>query len=133
VCLLIAAIHARTAGHEQVTFEQLHDDFRDQVRKSTAAPVQIEGGGIGMVRCSRGVLMGVGSITLCIQVFSLNMPQAFEQLVSAKIFIAAGPTATAGLGREFVKYRCVPDREDVKRAVEKIGQTNLKKWFSKAS
>jgi origin recognition complex subunit 4 len=59
--------------------------------------------------------------------------QAFEQLVSARIFVPTGPTATAGLGREFVKHRCVPNREEVKRAVEKIGQTNLKKWFSKAS
>jgi hypothetical protein len=59
ICLLIAATHARTAGIEHVTFEQLHDAFRDQVRKSMAAPVQIAGGSIGMVRCGRGVLFGV--------------------------------------------------------------------------
>ena len=38
----------------------LHQLFRDQVRISIAAPVQIEGGGsIGMVKCSRQVMMGV--------------------------------------------------------------------------
>ena len=38
----------------------LHQLFRDQVRISIAAPVQIEGGGsIGMVECGRQVMMGV--------------------------------------------------------------------------
>jgi origin recognition complex subunit 4 len=51
-----------------------------------------------------------------------------------RIFVPVGAAAgSASLSREFIKYRCVPEREDVKRAVEKIGQTNLKKWFAKAS
>jgi origin recognition complex subunit 4 len=45
--------------------------------------------------------------------------------------VAVGAPA-AGLGREFVKYRCVPDRADVKAAVDKMGQLNLKKWFTRA-
>jgi len=37
----------------------LHECFRDQVRASTSAPVQVNGGNIGMVRCTREVLMSV--------------------------------------------------------------------------
>jgi origin recognition complex subunit 4 len=39
---------------------------------------------------------------------------------------------SANISKEFVRYRCVVDREEVKKAVEKMGQTNLKKWLSKA-
>ena len=59
ICLLIAAVHTRTSGHEAFTFEMLHEVFREQVRISLSAPVTVEGGGIGMVRCSREVLFGV--------------------------------------------------------------------------
>lgn len=59
LCLLIAATHTCASGHETFTFEMLHDAFRDQVRTSLSAPVQVDGGGIGMVRCSRDVLFGV--------------------------------------------------------------------------
>ncbi|KAI0770766.1 origin recognition complex subunit 4 C-terminus-domain-containing protein [Irpex lacteus] len=114
ICLLIAAIHARTSGHEAVTFEMLHETFRDQLRTSLSAPVQVEGGGIGMMRCSREILV-----------------RAFEILVAQRLFIALAPPAV-GTGREFVKYRCAVERADVKRAVEKMGQLSLKKWFSKA-
>jgi hypothetical protein len=57
--LLIAAMHAETAGHEDVTFEMLYECFHNQFRTSSAAPVQIEGGGIGILRCTKDVLMGV--------------------------------------------------------------------------
>jgi origin recognition complex subunit 4 len=52
-------MHAETAGSDIVTFEMLHECFRDQVKSSTSAPVQVEGGGIGMVQCTREVLMSV--------------------------------------------------------------------------
>ena len=65
VCLLIAAMHARTSGHDAFTFEMLHEAFREQVRVSLSAPVTVEGGGIGMVRCSREVLFGVRHLWLC--------------------------------------------------------------------
>ncbi|KAI0698593.1 origin recognition complex subunit 4 C-terminus-domain-containing protein [Cytidiella melzeri] len=110
MCLLISAMHARTSGHNTVTFEMLQERFRDQVRTSLSAPVQVEGGGIGMMRCSR---------------------ETFETLVSQRLFVSIAPPA-AGTGKEFVKYRCTIDRSDVKKAVEKMGQLNLKKWFSKA-
>lgn len=59
MCLLIAAEHAQVAGHDAFSFEMLHETFRDQVRASMSAPVQVDGGGIGMVKCSREVLMRV--------------------------------------------------------------------------
>jgi hypothetical protein len=59
MCLLIASVHADTAGHAIFTFEMLHEYFRDQVRASSSAPVQVNGGSIGMVRCNREVLMSV--------------------------------------------------------------------------
>lgn len=40
----------------------LHETFRDQLRSSTSAPVEVEGGGIGMVRCTREVLKSVRAI-----------------------------------------------------------------------
>ena len=58
-CLLIASVHAGTAGHESVTFEMLYDSFQKQVRTSQSAPVQVDGGNIGMVRCDREVMMTV--------------------------------------------------------------------------
>ncbi|KAK0468397.1 origin recognition complex subunit 4 C-terminus-domain-containing protein [Desarmillaria tabescens] len=114
ICLLIASVHAGTAGYSVVTFEMLHQYFRDQVRSSTAAPVQINGGSIGMVRCSRDVLMST-----------------FEALVAAKIFVlVAAPSWNTA--KEFMKYICVVEREDVKRAVDKGGMIPLKKWLNKA-
>lgn len=133
ICLLIAAMHARTSGHEIFTFEMLHEAFRDQVRVSLSAPVTVDGGGIGMVRCSREVLLGVRRCSLrtsCIADGGLR--QAFEKLVALKVFIPAGPVAV-GTGREFVKYRCDIDRAEVKNAVETLGQLNLKKWLNKAN
>ncbi|KAK0206591.1 origin recognition complex subunit 4 C-terminus-domain-containing protein [Desarmillaria ectypa] len=114
ICLLIASVHAGTAGYSVVTFEMLHQYFRDQVRSSTAAPVQINGGSIGMVRCTRDVLMST-----------------FEALVAAKIFVlVAAPSWNTA--KEFMKYICVVEREDVKKAVDKGGMIPLKKWLNKA-
>lgn len=62
MCLLVACMRAETAGHLLFTFEMLYDTFNEQVRASTAAPVQINGGSIGMMRCSREVLMSVSYI-----------------------------------------------------------------------
>ncbi|PBL02589.1 hypothetical protein ARMGADRAFT_955041 [Armillaria gallica] len=114
ICLLIASVHASTAGYSVVTFEMLHQYFRDQVRSSTAAPVQINGGSIGMVRCSRDVFMST-----------------FETLVAAKMFVlVAAPSWNTA--KEFLKYICVVEREDVKKAVDKGGMIPLKKWLHKA-
>jgi origin recognition complex subunit 4 len=52
-------------------------------------------------------------------------------LVSAKIFVCV-TTPSSNIAKEFVRYRCVVERDEVKKAVEKMGQTNLKKWLNKA-
>ncbi|CDO69574.1 hypothetical protein BN946_scf184759.g14 [Trametes cinnabarina] len=103
-----------TSGHDVFTFEMLHEAFKNQVRTSQSAPVQIEGGGIGMVRCSREVLFA-----------------AFERLADLRIFLPAGASGVT-VGREFALYRSAVDRFAVKKAVETLGQLNLKKWFTKA-
>lgn len=58
-CLLIASVHVETSGHSTFTFEMLSESIREQIRSSSSAPVQVKGGSIGMVRCSREVLMAV--------------------------------------------------------------------------
>jgi origin recognition complex subunit 4 len=62
MCLLITAIHSQTSGHDTFTFEMLCQAFRDQVRTSMSAPVQVDGGSVGMVKCGRHILMGVGHL-----------------------------------------------------------------------
>ena len=57
--LLVAAQHIRTAGHDTFSFEMLYDRFSLQVRASSAAPVMVAGGGIGMLNVGRRVMMGV--------------------------------------------------------------------------
>ncbi|KAJ7047341.1 origin recognition complex subunit 4 C-terminus-domain-containing protein [Mycena alexandri] len=111
LCLLIACVHASTAGHPIFTFEMLHEKVRDQIRLSASAPVEVNGGSIGMPQCPR---------------------TAFETLVAAKLFT---PTAapSASLGKEFVKFRAEVSREDVKRAVQTRGDINLTKWLTKAT
>ncbi|KAJ7682773.1 origin recognition complex subunit 4 C-terminus-domain-containing protein [Mycena polygramma] len=115
ICLLIACVHAETAGHPAFTFEMLYEKVRDQIRLSTSAPVEFNGTSIGMPRCPRSVLMS-----------------AFESLVSAKIF---APTAapSASVGKEFVKFRAVVSRDDAKKAVQTRNDINLNKWLTKAT
>ncbi|KAJ6539376.1 origin recognition complex subunit 4 C-terminus-domain-containing protein [Mycena capillaripes] len=114
ICLLIACLHAETAGHPTFTFEMLREKVRDQIRMSTSAPVEFNGSSIGMPRCPRSVLMS-----------------AFESLVSAKIFVpTAAPSAT--VGKEFAKFRAVVSREDVKKTVQMRNDINLNKWLTKA-
>ncbi|KAJ7600733.1 origin recognition complex subunit 4 C-terminus-domain-containing protein, partial [Mycena floridula] len=104
--LLIASYHAETAGYPFVTFEMLWDYFRVEVRTTAAAPVQLHGGGIGMIDCEK---------------------EAFEGLVSQRIFVpAAAPSLVT---KAFVRYRGVLGREEIKTAVEQSGQTTLKKWL----
>jgi origin recognition complex subunit 4 len=120
----------------------LHQLFRDQVRISIAAPVQVEGGGsIGMVKCSRQVMMGVSFhfISLSLRTLShfavldasRDCTQAFEHLVNVRVFVSVA-AASSMVAREFVKYRSSVEREVVKGAVEKLGTTSLKKWLGKS-
>ncbi|KAH9076981.1 origin recognition complex subunit 4 C-terminus-domain-containing protein [Lactarius deliciosus] len=113
-CLLIASVHADTAGHESITFEMLHDSFQKQVRTSQSAPVQIGGSSIGMVRCSKEVLM-----------------TAFEQLVATKVFVAVTPIP-AGTMKQFVRYKCMVEKEGIRQMVSAKGQTNLNQWLKRS-
>ena len=61
LALLIAASHARTAGHEMFSFEMLYELFSIQVRTSSAAPVMLGGGSIGMASAGRRVMMAVST------------------------------------------------------------------------
>ncbi|KAG2348939.1 hypothetical protein BDR05DRAFT_924752 [Suillus weaverae] len=114
ICLLIAAVHAHTAGHDAITFEMLYDAFREQYRASTAAPIQVAGGSIGVSRCTREVLM-----------------RGFERLIGEKIFICVAASSTS-IAPGFARYRSALTWADVKRAVDKMGKTSLKKWLTKA-
>jgi origin recognition complex subunit 4 len=108
-------MHAHSAGHDMITFEMLYDAFREEFRASSAAPIQIEGGSIGMARCTRDVLM-----------------RSFEELVGAHMFSSVA-APSPNVAPEFVRYRCLVERGAVKRAVNAMGQTNVKKWLNKAS
>ncbi|KAG1754069.1 origin recognition complex subunit 4 C-terminus-domain-containing protein, partial [Suillus paluster] len=110
ICLLIAAVHAHTAGHDAITFEMLYDSFREQYRASAAAPIQVAGGSISMSRCTR---------------------EGFECLVAEKILISVAASST-NIAPGFTRYRSVLTWDDVKRAVDKMGKTSLKKWLTKA-
>lgn len=109
----------------------LHDLFRIQVRMSSAAPVVMGGSSIGMVNVPRPVLMGVSDHFPLSRCWTLTRTQGFEQLAQFGLFV---PTMapSAGLAKQFVKHRCTVEREDLRIAVERMGQTNMKKWFSKA-
>lgn len=126
-------MHAHSAGHDMITFEMLYDTFREEFRASSAAPIQIEGGSIGMARCTREVLMRVcptsNSTRSSCEIFLL---QSFEELVSAHMF-ASVAAPSPNIAPEFVRYRCLVERGAVKQAVNAMGQTNVKKWLNKAS
>jgi len=92
----------------------LYDAFREQYRASAATPIQVAGGSISMSRCSREVLM-----------------RGFEMLVAEKIFISIA-TSSSSIAPGFTRYRNVLTWEEVKRAVDKMGKTSLKKWLTKA-
>ncbi|VDB99840.1 unnamed protein product [Peniophora sp. CBMAI 1063] len=112
LCLLIAANHERTNGNDAVTFEMLYESCRRQISASQAALAVVASGGVGMIACSRSVFFAT-----------------FESMVDSRTFISVpGGSNTA---RQFMRYRCMVERDQVKRAVDANGQTNLRKWFNK--
>ncbi|KAJ4481573.1 origin recognition complex subunit 4 C-terminus-domain-containing protein [Lentinula edodes] len=114
LCLLLAFYQADSDGYPALTFEMLYEYVRNAIRVSAVAPVQLRGNSIGMVRCSRQVLLA-----------------AFEHLISAQIFVSlSGPSVNAG--KNFLKYRCSVDREDVKKSVERNGHSSLTKFLRRA-
>lgn len=61
---------------------------------------------------------------------NLIFAQAFEQLVSAQIFVPLSGSS-GGVGKDFYKYRCSVNREDVRRGVEKNGNTTLNRFLKR--
>jgi origin recognition complex subunit 4 len=138
MCLLIAAMHERTAGNDSFTFEMLYYAFQTQVRTSTSAPVQNRyGGSIGMVGCGRAILLTVRHRVIryvLLPMMLLTQQQAFERLVDVRLFVTVAG-ASAGSARQFVfvKHRCMVEYVQVKAAVDASKQTSLQKWLKKAS
>lgn len=84
-----------------------------------------------MVKCGRHTLMGVRTLSLMSDFISKLSWQAFEQLANVKAFVPI-TAPLANVAQEFVKYRCVVHRDDVKKTVDKGGQMSLKKWLGKS-
>lgn len=51
--------------------------------------------------------------------------------MDVRVFVNVA-AASSMVAKEFVKYRSSVEREDVKRAVEKLGTMSLKKWLGKS-
>ncbi|KAF9009036.1 origin recognition complex subunit 4 C-terminus-domain-containing protein [Cyathus striatus] len=114
LCLLAASFHLDTGGQPVFTFEVLHDIILEQVRRSSSAPIQVNGGNIGMVRSTRSVL-----------------EKSFEMLVTMKIFTPV--IVSSNISPAFIKYRCCLDRDEVKTIIGKSGQINLRRWLARSS
>ncbi|KAH8834993.1 origin recognition complex subunit 4 C-terminus-domain-containing protein [Flagelloscypha sp. PMI_526] len=108
--VLIASYHRQTQGHEQFNFEMIWESVRDQVKASSAAPVTLAG----------ATTQGIG------------MKKAFEHLVAMRMFMPIG-SERAGTQKEFIKYRSVISRGYLKEAIKGSGETELKKWISRAA
>lgn len=113
IALLVATQHIHDRGHDVFTFRMLCAEIKRELGNEavTKALVQMQGRGLGLIRVPEPVL-----------------ETAFESLVAHKVLVLAGP-ASNSTGRVFVKYRCVPERSDVKDAVERLGHSALKRWF----
>ena len=98
IYILIALDRVRTTGHKTFAFETP----QGPARISIAAPVQIEGEAIRMVKCSREVMMGArsyfpnsSSCLLC-----RDCDQAFEHLVNI-VFVTVS-VASSMVAEQFV-------------------------------
>ncbi|KAF8745151.1 Origin recognition complex (ORC) subunit 4 C-terminus, partial [Rhizoctonia solani] len=113
VALLVATQHIHDRGHDVFTFKMLCDEIKRELGNEavTKALVQVQGRGLGLIRVPESVL-----------------ETAFERLVAHNVVVLAGP-GSSSTGRTYVKYRCVPDRPDIKEAVERLGHSAMKRWF----
>ncbi|CAE6472056.1 unnamed protein product, partial [Rhizoctonia solani] len=102
ITLLVATQHIHDRGHDIFTFKMLCDEIKRELGNEavTKALVQVQGRGLGLIRVPEPVLEA-----------------AFERLVAHNVVVLSGP-ASSSTRRAYVKYRCVPDRSDIKEAVE---------------
>ncbi|KAG8758630.1 hypothetical protein FRC12_009965, partial [Ceratobasidium sp. 428] len=113
VALLIATQHTHDRGHDVFTFKMLCAEIKRELGNEavTKALVQMQGRGLGLIRVPEPVLEA-----------------SFESLVAHNVLVPAGPVSHS-TGRVFLKYRCVPERPDIKDAVDRLGHSALKRWF----
>ncbi|KAJ1301533.1 hypothetical protein OPQ81_008781 [Rhizoctonia solani] len=113
IALLVATQHIHDRGHDVFTFKMLCDEIKRELGNEavTKALVQVQGRGLGLIRVPESMLEA-----------------AFERLVAHNVVVLAGP-ASNSTRRAYVKYRCVPDRSDIKEAVERLGHSAMKRWF----
>ncbi|CAE6401524.1 unnamed protein product [Rhizoctonia solani] len=113
VALLVATQHVHDRGHDIFTLKMLCDEIKRELGNEaiTKALVQVQGRGLGLMRVPESVLEA-----------------AFEGLVAHNVVVLAGP-GSSSTSRAYVKYRCVPDRSDIKEAVERLGHSAMKRWF----
>ena len=62
LCLLVAWMHWDTIGHSEVNFEMLRKSFEDAWHTSNVMPVTVNGVSIGMMRCSKAIMLGVSRL-----------------------------------------------------------------------
>ncbi|KAG8714916.1 hypothetical protein FRC11_006510 [Ceratobasidium sp. 423] len=113
IALLVATRHIHDRGHDVFTFKMLCDEIKRELGNEavTKALVQVQGRGLGLIRVPESVLEA-----------------AFERLVAHNVVVPAGP-ASSSTRRAYVKYRCVPERSDIKEGVERLGHSAMKRWF----
>ncbi|KAG9078037.1 hypothetical protein FS749_010007 [Ceratobasidium sp. UAMH 11750] len=113
VALLVATQHVHDRGHDIFTFKMLCAEIKRELGNEavTKALVQMQGRGLGLIRVPEPVLEA-----------------AFESLVARNVLVLAG-LASHSTGRVFLKYRCAPERSDIKDAVDRLGHSALKRWF----
>ncbi|KAG9102710.1 hypothetical protein FRC06_001386 [Ceratobasidium sp. 370] len=113
VALLVATQHVHDRGHDTFTFKMLCAEIKRELGNEavTKALVQMQGRGLGLIRVPEPVL-----------------EVAFESLVARNVLVLAGP-ASHSTGRVFLKYRCAPERSDIKDTVDRLGHSALKRWF----
>ncbi|KAH7334464.1 origin recognition complex subunit 4 C-terminus-domain-containing protein [Rhizoctonia solani] len=113
IALLVSTQHIHDRGHDIFTFKMLCDEIKRELGNEaiTKALVQVQGRGLGLIRVPESVLEA-----------------AFERLVAHNVVVLSGP-ASSSTRRAYVKYRCVPDRSDIKEAIERLGHSAMKRWF----
>ncbi|PVG04578.1 hypothetical protein CPB86DRAFT_746443 [Serendipita vermifera] len=115
--ILVALYHWDTAGHDIVNLKMVLDSvgkattFQDGVRLVVSTP-----------RDSRAISSTAMSPAI--------LQTSFEELVRLKVLQPIN-AASSNLkqSQEFVKYKCMVDRESIRRTVEKNGTTAVKNWL----
>jgi len=120
--LLVATYKWETAGHPIFNFSMLWKAFKMAAAEAESAHLIVS-------------VPGTVRSTKTTSVLPVTLQGTFEQLIEIRVFqLVLGTTArVTGAGREFVKYRCMIPREEVRRLAEKHGSTEVKSWLASAT